>query len=58
MPADVTGTEIIEEDQSTGHRDFRFMKGPLFANVVLADEINRTPQKPKQRCSKQCRNVR
>ncbi|MEM9828954.1 MAG: MoxR family ATPase [Planctomycetota bacterium] len=45
MPADVTGTEIIEEDRSTGHREFRFMKGPLFANVVLADEINRTPPK-------------
>ena len=45
MPADVTGTEIIEEDRPTGHRDFRFMKGPLFANVVLADEINRTPPK-------------
>ncbi|MCP4941664.1 MAG: MoxR family ATPase [Planctomycetaceae bacterium] len=45
MPADVTGTEIIEEDRSTGHRDFRFMEGPLFANVVLADEINRTPPK-------------
>ncbi len=45
MPADVTGTEIIEEDKSTGHRDFRFMQGPLFANVVLADEINRTPPK-------------
>ena len=45
MPADVTGTEIIEEDKSTGQRDFRFMKGPLFANVVLADEINRTPPK-------------
>ncbi len=45
MPADVTGTEIIEEDRSTGHRDFRFMQGPLFANVILADEINRTPPK-------------
>ena len=45
MPADVTGTEIIEEDRSTGRRDFRFMEGPLFANVVLADEINRTPPK-------------
>jgi MoxR-like ATPase len=45
MPADVTGTEIIEEDRSTGHREFRFMEGPLFANVVLADEINRTPPK-------------
>lgn len=45
MPADVTGTEIIEEDRSTGHRDFRFMEGPLFANIILADEINRTPPK-------------
>ncbi|QDT03664.1 ATPase RavA [Rubripirellula lacrimiformis] len=45
MPADVTGTEIIEEDRATGHREFRFMQGPLFANVVLADEINRTPPK-------------
>ena len=45
MPADVTGTEIMEEDRATGHRDFRFMQGPLFANIVLADEINRTPPK-------------
>ncbi|MEO1617726.1 MAG: MoxR family ATPase [Planctomycetota bacterium] len=45
MPADVTGTEIIEEDRTSGHRGFRFMEGPLFANVVLADEINRTPPK-------------
>ncbi|WP_164102814.1 AAA family ATPase [Candidatus Laterigemmans baculatus] len=45
MPADVTGTEIIEEDRATGHRSTRFMEGPLFANVVLADEINRTPPK-------------
>ena len=45
MPADVTGTEIIEEDKTTGQRNFRFMPGPLFANVVLADEINRTPPK-------------
>ena len=45
MPADVTGTEIIEEDRTTGRRDFRFMPGPLFANIVLADEINRTPPK-------------
>ncbi len=45
MPADVTGTEIIEEDRATGHRAMRFMQGPLFANVVLADEINRTPPK-------------
>jgi MoxR-like ATPase len=45
MPSDITGTEIIEEDRSTGQRERRFLEGPLFANVVLADEINRTPPK-------------
>ncbi len=45
MPSDITGTEIIEEDQSTGKRGFRFFEGPIFANIVLADEINRTPPK-------------
>jgi len=45
MPADITGTEIIEENKATGTRDFRFLEGPLFANVILADEINRTPPK-------------
>jgi len=45
MPGDITGTEILEEDRSTGKRVFRFVKGPVFANVVLADEINRTPPK-------------
>ncbi|MFO0938091.1 MAG: MoxR family ATPase [Gemmataceae bacterium] len=45
MPSDITGTEIIEENRSTGTREFRFLSGPLFANVVLADEINRTPPK-------------
>jgi len=45
MPGDITGTEIIEEDLSTGRRAFRFVRGPIFANVVLADEINRTPPK-------------
>ncbi len=45
MPSDITGTEIIEENVSTGKRDFRFVKGPIFANIVLADEINRTPPK-------------
>jgi MoxR-like ATPase len=45
MPSDITGTEIIEEDRSTGHRKLEFMKGPLFANIILADEINRTPPK-------------
>lgn len=45
MPSDITGTEIIEEDHSTGQKAFRFIKGPVFANIVLADEINRTPPK-------------
>src|SRR4051794_15381945 len=45
MPADITGTEIIEEDRATGHRRMQFITGPIFANIVLADEINRTPPK-------------
>jgi len=45
MPSDITGTEVIEEDRTTGHRELRFVKGPVFANVILADEINRTPPK-------------
>ncbi len=45
MPSDITGTQIIEEDHTTGKRGFRFVKGPVFANIVLADEINRTPPK-------------
>src|SRR5260370_20466053 len=45
MPSDITGTEMIEEDRSTGGRQFRFVKGPVFANILLADEINRTPPK-------------
>ena len=45
MPSDITGTDIIEEDQGTAKRKFRFFKGPIFANVILADEINRTPPK-------------
>ena len=45
MPADITGTEIIEEDRSTGHRKLQFIRGPVFANIILADEINRTPPK-------------
>lgn len=45
MPADITGTEIIEENRATGTREFRFLEGPIFANVILADEINRTPPK-------------
>ncbi|MFH1943679.1 MAG: AAA family ATPase [bacterium] len=45
MPSDITGTEILEEDRTTGKKAFRFVKGPVFANIVLADEINRTPPK-------------
>ncbi len=45
MPADITGTEVIQEDKATGSRTFKFMQGPVFANVILADEINRTPPK-------------
>src|SRR5215217_4448332 len=45
MPADITGTEVIEEDRATGHRRMQFIPGPIFANIVLADEINRTPPK-------------
>ena len=45
MPSDITGTEVIQEDRSTGNRDFKFLPGPIFANVILADEINRTPPK-------------
>ena len=45
MPSDITGTEILEEETGTGKRSFRFIKGPIFGNVILADEINRTPPK-------------
>ena len=45
MPADITGTEVIQEDKATGAREFRFLPGPIFSNVLLADEINRTPPK-------------
>src|SRR5438270_4672123 len=45
MPSDITGTDIIEEDPTTGRRQWTFVKGPIFANVLLADEINRTPPK-------------
>ena len=45
MPSDITGTDILQDDQVTGHRSFKFLRGPLFAHVVLADEINRTPPK-------------
>jgi MoxR-like ATPase len=45
MPSDITGSEILFEDRATGNREFRFVKGPVFSNIVLADEINRTPPK-------------
>ncbi len=45
MPADITGTEVIQEDRTSGRREFKFLPGPVFANVILADEINRTPPK-------------
>jgi len=45
MPSDITGTDVLEEDRTTGKRVFRFVRGPIFANIILADEINRTPPK-------------
>jgi len=45
MPADITGTEVIQDNRATGQREFRFVKGPIFGNIILADEINRTPPK-------------
>ena len=45
MPSDITGSEMIQEDKPTGAREFKFLKGPIFGNVILADEINRTPPK-------------
>src|SRR5436305_7510833 len=45
MPSDITGTDILQEDPDTGRRRFEFLKGPIFANMLLADEINRTPPK-------------
>src|SRR5215217_1179571 len=45
MPSDITGSDVLEEDRATGRRVFRFVHGPLFANVILADEVNRTPPK-------------
>ncbi|MBS3733987.1 MAG: MoxR family ATPase [Phycisphaerae bacterium] len=45
MPSDITGTEVIQEDRATGRREFKFLQGPIFNNIILADEINRTPPK-------------
>ena len=58
MPSDIIGTEVIEEDRVSGRREIRFIPGPIFANVILADEINRTPPRRKRRCSRRCRNTR
>jgi MoxR-like ATPase len=55
MPSDITGTEILDEDQATGRRAFRFIQGPIFGNVILADEINRTPPKTQAACCRRCR---
>jgi MoxR-like ATPase len=57
MPSDITGTDILEEDQETRHRHYRFLQGPIFANIVLADEINRTPRKRRQPCCRPCKNT-
>ncbi|HMP79851.1 MAG TPA: AAA family ATPase, partial [Pirellulaceae bacterium] len=45
MPSDIVGTEVIQEDKTTGARQFKFLKGPVFSNIILADEVNRTPPK-------------
>ena len=58
MPSDITGTEILEEDRTTGHREFKFIRGPIFANVLLADEVNRTPPKTQAACCRRCRNTK
>jgi MoxR-like ATPase len=50
MPSDITGSEILEEDRTTGKRVFRFVQGPLFGNMILADEINRTPRNSTASC--------
>jgi MoxR-like ATPase len=57
MPSDITGTDVLEEDRTTGRRVFRFVHGPLFANMILADEINRTPPKTQVRCWRRCRST-
>ena len=58
MPSDITGTNVLEEGEG-GRRNFRFVEGPVFTNILLADEINRTPpRRRKPRCFKRCRNVK
>jgi MoxR-like ATPase len=55
MPSDILGAEVIEEDTTTGKRSIRFIPGPVFANIILADEINRTPPRTQARCWRRCR---
>ena len=55
MPADITGTEVLEERD--GRRALRFVKGPVFAQIILADEINRTPPRRRPPCSRRCRST-
>jgi MoxR-like ATPase len=57
VPSDITGTELLEEDSATGARSFRFVRGPVFANIVLADEINRAPPRRRRRCWRPCRST-
>ena len=58
MPSDITGTEIIYQDPASNERQFRFLKGRIFANMILADEINRTRPRPRPPCLRPCRNGR
>ena len=58
MPTDITGTELLYDDKTTGAREFRFVQGPIFSNIVLADEINRTPPRPRRRYWRRCRSGR
>jgi MoxR-like ATPase len=58
MPSDITGTEVFEEDKTTGRPELRFVRGPIFANVILADEINRTPPKTQAALLERCRSTR
>ena len=57
MPADITGTDVIQQD-AEGRRQLVFLRGPIFAQLVLADEISRSPQRPKPPCWKPCRSIR
>jgi MoxR-like ATPase len=57
MPSDITGTNVLEEDEH-GKRSFRFVEGPIFTNILLADEINRTPPRRKRLCCRRCRSAR